>query len=241
MVKQKITIGHLYPKQMNVYGDMGNFITLRYRLEQRGYTVAYVPIDSLKSITDTAVDIMIGGGGQDSNQTLVQADLQKYANELRAQCSDGLVSLMICGMYQLFGNRFILSDESEIAGIGIINLETKASEERLIGNTLIKSEFGSLVGFENHSGRTFLGSGVKSLGEVVKGAGNNGISGEEGAVVDNVFATYLHGPVLAKNPIFADELIRRALLRKYGLNTELKPLDDFLELQAAAVAAKRPR
>lgn len=235
-----MTIGHLYPKQMNVYGDMGNFITLRYRLEQRGYEVRYVPLDSLNELTKSRLDIVIGGGGQDSNQGLIQTDLHKYAHELKKHCDDGLVALMICGMYQLFGHRFILSDGTEIAGAGILDLETKAGDARLIGNIVTQSSFGKLVGFENHSGRTYLSSSLKPLGRVTKGAGNNGEDSGEGAVYKNTFGTYMHGPILAKNPQFADELIARALDRK-GMSRPLEPLDDFIEHQAARLAIKRPR
>lgn len=237
---KKITLGHLYPKQMNVYGDMGNVITLRYRLEKRGYSVNYLPLDSLKSLVPGSVDILIGGGGQDSNQGLVRGDLQKYASELRTACDDGLPALMVCGMYQLFGHRFVLPGGKEIAGIGILDLETKAGETRLIGNIVLESKYGKLVGFENHSGRTYLGNGAVPLGTVVKGAGNNGETGEEGAVFNNIFGTYMHGPVLTKNPVLADELITRTLERK-GLDSSLESLDDFTEYQAAAIAMKRPR
>jgi CobQ-like glutamine amidotransferase family enzyme len=240
MVKQKIIIGHLYPKQMNVYGDMGNVITLRYRLEQRGYEVAYEALNTLAEMKYQKIDILVGGGGQDSNQGLIQNDLQKYAGELKSQCDDGLVTLMICGMYQLFGHRFVLADSTEIAGAGILDLETKAGESRLIGNVVTQSKFGKLIGFENHSGRTYLGSGLAPLGKVLKGAGNNGEDQFEGAVYKNTFGTYMHGPVLAKNPQFADELLTRALAKK-GISESLNPLDDFIEHQAARFAMKRPR
>lgn len=239
-MKKVITIAHLYPKQMNVYGDMGNVITLRYRLEKRGFQVEYKALDSLKELTNNKADIIIGGGGQDSNQGLVQADLVKHAAELRSQCEDGLVGLMICGMYQMFGHRFILPDGSEIPGAGILDLETTAGEDRLIGNIVIQSKYGKLVGFENHSGRTYLGSGMIPLGKVLKGAGNNGEDGKEGVVYKNIFGSYMHGPALAKNPNLADELIVRALERK-GLDTKLEALDDFIENQAASLAMKRPR
>jgi lipid II isoglutaminyl synthase (glutamine-hydrolysing) len=239
MVK-KVTLGHLYPKQMNVYGDMGNIITLKYRLEAYGYEVEYIAIDSLQHIKNNKVDILVGGGGQDSNQGIIQEDLLEFGAELKSQCDDGLVCLMICGMYQMFGRRFVLPDKTQIDGIGIIDAETKAGETRLIGNINIDSEFGQLVGFENHSGRTYLAAGVKPLGMVTKGAGNNGETGEEGVVVNNVFGSYLHGPALVKNPTFADELIKRALGRR-GESTELPALDDYLEHQAARIASKRPR
>lgn len=239
-MSKKIVIGHLYPKQMNVYGDMGNIITLRYRLEKRGFTVEYIPLDSLKEIAGVNMDIILGGGGQDSNQGLVQSDLLKYASNLKNMIDDGLVGLMICGMYQMLGHRFILPDGTEINGAGILDLETKAGEDRLIGNVVINSTFGKLVGFENHSGRTYLGVDLKALGKVVKGAGNNGEDGREGAIYKNTFGTYMHGPALTKNPALADELIRRTLERR-GNTDDLTPLDDFIEYQAAAIAAKRPR
>lgn len=239
-MSKKIVIGHLYPKQMNVYGDMGNIITLRYRLEKRGFTVEYIPLDSLKEIAGVNMDIILGGGGQDSNQGLVQSDLLKYASNLKNMIDDGLVGLMICGMYQMLGHRFILPDGTEINGAGILDLETKAGEDRLIGNVVINSAFGKLVGFENHSGRTYLGVDLKALGKVVKGAGNNGEDGREGAIYKNTFGTYMHGPALTKNPALADELIRRTLERR-GNTDDLTPLDDFIEYQAAAIAAKRPR
>jgi lipid II isoglutaminyl synthase (glutamine-hydrolysing) len=239
MVK-KFVLGHLYPKQMNVYGDLGNIITLQHRLKAYGYDVEYVSLDSLQHIKNNTIDILVGGGGQDSNQGIIQEDLLEFAEELKSQCNDGLVCLMICGMYQMFGRRFVLPDKTQIDGVGIIDAETKAGETRLIGNINIDSEFGQLVGFENHSGRTYLAKGVKPLGKVSKGAGNNGETGEEGAVVNNVFGSYLHGPALVKNPAFADELIKRALARR-GDATELPALDDYLELQAARIASKRPR
>lgn len=240
MVKKMLTIGHLYPKQMNVYGDMGNVITLSYRLKVRGYNVEYCPIDSLKEVRKRKVDILIGGGGQDSNQAVIGNDLQRYGGELKAQCEDGLVCLMICGMYQLFGHRFVVSDTEQIKGVGVLDLETFTAPDRLIGNIVVSSAWGTLVGFENHSGRTYLGKGVKPLGSVLKGAGNNGEDGLEGAIFKNVFGTYMHGPALVKNPGFADEILFRSLARKYG-DTILEPLDDFLELRAAERAIKRPR
>lgn len=240
MVKKTITIGHLYPKQMNVYGDMGNVITLRYRLEQRGMTVRYLPIESLRVLSKEHIDILIGGGGQDSNQELVQSDLQRHGSELRSRCEDGITAFMVCGMYQLLGKRFVLADGTEVSGAGILDLETHAGHDRLIGNIVVDSPYGKLVGFENHSGRTYLGHGVKPLGTVLTGAGNNGDDHTEGTVFKNVFGTYMHGPGLAKNPALADELLIRALARKYGA-TELIPLNDTIEYAASTIAAKRPR
>ena len=240
MVNHKIVIGHLYPRQMNVYGDMGNVISLRYRLEQRGVEVEYVPINSLNMLKTTKIDILIGGGGQDSNQGLVQNDLQQNKSDLLALLNEGLVCLVICGMYQLFGNKFVLNDGSEVPGIGFFDMETKAGPDRLIGNIVVDSGYGRLVGFENHSGRTYLGRGLSALGRVVSGSGNNSEDLTEGAVYKNVFGSYMHGPGLAKNPALTDELIARSLKRKYGI-TDLEPLDSLLEEKAAKIAAKRPK
>lgn len=225
---------------MNVYGDMGNIITLRYRLEARGFAVKYIQADSLKSLSKTKPDIVVGGGGQDANQTLVQSDLLKYKNELFSLHQDGVAGIMICGMYQMLGHRFVLPDNTSIEGIGIFDAETIAGKDRLIGNVVIDSQFGRLVGFENHSGRTFLGPRTTALGKVLKGAGNNGEDSLEGVVEGNMFGTYLHGPALAKNPQLADEIILRALHRR-GQVAPLAKLDDSLELRAAVVATNRPR
>lgn len=240
MVKRKLIVGHLYPQEMNVYGDMGNIITLRYRLEARDIAFEYKPINRLSDLGNSRVDLLVGGGGQDSNQADIQADLRAYAPALKERVEQGLTCLMICGMYQLFGNRFVTEDGTEIIGARILNVETIAGKDRLIGNVVINSDWGQLVGFENHSGRTHLGEGVKPLGTIVKGAGNNGSDKSEGAVQHNVFGTYMHGPVLTKNPKLADELIERAL-KFSGQSAKLELLDDSLEHRASRVASKRPR
>lgn len=240
MVKHTFTIGHLYAKQMNVYGDIGNVITLTYRLEKRGFKVVYKPLNSLAELQGTNFDLIVGGGGQDSNQSLIQDDLIKHKDELIHRCEDGLSGLMICGMYQMFGHRFILPNGDEIAGIGYFDMETRASEQRLIGNITVQSDYGLLVGFENHSGRTYLSTDSHALGKVLVGAGNNGTTGEEGIIKGNIIGTYMHGPALAKNPELADELIRRSLLQR-GINATLEPLDDEIEHKASHFAARRPK
>ncbi len=240
MVVRKITIAHLYPRQMNVYGDMGNIVTLRYRLESRGITVKYQAVESLAKLKEVAPDILVGGGGQDSNQESIQGDLKRHKSEITAFAEDGVVALMICGMYQLFGKEFVLPDGRVLPGLGVIDMVTRAGDTRMIGNIVIDSKYGPLVGFENHSGKTYLADTVSPLGKVSKGFGNNGETLDEGAVVKNVFGSYMHGPALAKNPLLADELIRRALDRKYGIK-ELTQLDDYLEEMAASRAIKRPR
>jgi hypothetical protein len=169
----------------------------------------------------------------------VAADLQDRAGAVRRAVNGGVVFLTVCGTYQLFGHRFITAAAEVIPGIGVFDCETIGGGTRMIGNIVVDSAVGRLVGFENHSGRTMLATGQASLGRVVRGNGNNDRSGEEGAVVNNAFGTYLHGSVLPKNPAFADDLISRALRRR-GESGELTPLDDSVEQAAARSAATRP-
>lgn len=240
MVKRSLIIGHIYPKQMNVYGDMGNVITLKYRLEKRGYSVEYKAIDSFGQLQKQPVDILLGGGGQDSNQSLIQEDLLRHKKFIHSLCASGVTGLMVCGMYQMMARRFITSSGDIIEGVGIIDGETKAGDKRLIGNITVDTEYGQVIGFENHSGRTYLSSDTEPLGRVISGSGNNDEDQTEGAVVNNIFSTYLHGPVLAKNPTLADQLLIRAIEQKYGPTT-LEPLDDTIENAAHKYAARRPR
>ena len=228
---RSIGIVHLYAREMNLYGDNGNVIVIKKRLEARGYKVnlKQLNVGDAKSLND--VDIIIGGGGQDSGQLKVERDLLRSKAEFMTASEDGVTMLMICGMYQLFGNYFLTKDNLKVEGLGIFDLLTEGDQKRMIGNVLIDTAFGELVGFENHSGKTILGVGQKALGTVFKGAGNNGDSGDEGAIVNNTFASYLHGPMLPKNPAFADELIKRAVERKYG-ESVIEPLDDTLEKSA---------
>ncbi len=237
---KQITITHLYPRELNIYGDRGNIITLKKRLLWRHYEVKVDAVHPGHRYDFTKSDIIFGGGGQDKGQEIVADDLQAKKNELMAATNDGVVMLGICGTYQLFGHRFVTLEAKEIPGIGIFQAETIGSKKRMIGNAVITSDFGTLVGFENHSGKTNLFKGQESLGKVLKGYGNNGSSGFEGAIMNNSFGTYLHGPLLPKNPRFADELLHRALSRKYG-KVELEPLNDSLEHHAARVARSRPR
>lgn len=239
MVKMGLKICHMYPLSMNIYGDTGNAITLKYRLEQRGLGAEMVRCEAGEKLPND-VDIIIAGGGQDSGQLQVEKDLQTKKRQLQDMVDDGVAMLVVCGTYQLFGHRFRTGEGEDIKGISVFDLETIASKERLIGNVVVTSDFGQLVGFENHSGKTFLAEGQMPLAKVVKGAGNNGQTGEEGAQLKNVFGTYMHGPLLPKNPIFADELLRRALERKYG-KSQLTLLEDQEEKRAAQIAAKRPR
>jgi len=234
-----ITIVHLYPREMNIYGDTGNVIALRRRLEWRGIPTRVEAVGIGGDYDFTQADIVVAGGGEDLSQMRVADDLQARAGAVRDAVEDGVVFLTVCGTYQLFGHRFVTADGEVIPGIGVFDCETIGGGTRMIGNIVIESPVGPMVGFENHSGRTMLGSGQGSLGTVVRGFGNNDTTEEEGAVTVNAFGTYLHGSVLPKNPGFADDLISRALRRR-GESGELEPLDDSVERAAQESAASRP-
>lgn len=238
--KPNLVIVHLYPKEMNIYGDTGNVLVLRRRAEWRGIAVDVKHVGVGDGIPADA-DIVIGGGGQDAGQGAIQRDLQLKSAEIHRLVNQGVVMLMVCGMYQLFG-RFFKTHEGEfIHGIGVLPLETVGGTERLIGNTHYEMSFGEVIGYENHSGQTKLDHEQDALGSTLLGAGNNSSDKFEGCRAHNVFGTYSHGPVLAKNPNFADELLHLALQRKYGISATLKPLDDTLEHLAHETAKTRPR
>jgi CobQ-like glutamine amidotransferase family enzyme len=239
MSDKQIHIVHLYPKEMNIYGDTGNTLALRRRLEWRDIAVKV----SLVGVGDDVprdADIIIGGGGQDAGQDKIQGDLQEKSEILHKMAASGVVMFMVCGMYQLFGRSFTTSDRAVIKGIGILSLETVAGPTRLIGNTLYDSPYGEIVGYENHSGLTYLDDPKTALATVVKGAGNNGQDKTEGCRVQNIFGTYSHGPALVKNPAFADTLLQLAIDRKYP-EAKLAPIDNTLELTAHQFAKQRPR
>lgn len=235
-----ITLLHLYARDMNIYGDLGNVLTIQRRLEWHGYdpkVISYNPGDAFPG----DVDIILGGGGQDSGQDTIMEDLQAIGPKLRQLADDGVPMLMVCGLYQLFGKFFKTQDGHIIKGIGLLDCQTYAGSERLIGNIIThSSEFGDIIGYENHSGQTFLGSDAEAFGNVVRGAGNNGKDGLEGARYKNVIGTYLHGSILPKNPVLADFLIEKAITRKYGDFTPTV-IDDHLAIEARKIAAKRPR
>ncbi|RRD49023.1 type 1 glutamine amidotransferase [Arachnia propionica] len=237
-----IRIIQLYPRHMNLYGDQGNVLVLRKRLEWRGFDVEVIDHDPGDETDFATGEIFVGGGGQDSGQEIIQDDLQAHGEQLRELVNGGTPMLLVCGMYQLFGRRFVTTEGTELRGINALGVETRAGEERLIGNiTLENEQFGRIVGYENHSGQTFLDEGVTPLGKVVRGVGNNSIDGHEGVLQNNVIATYLHGPVLPKNPRLADFLIEAALKRR-GMDSELAPLDiDTLAGEAQRVAMGRTR
>lgn len=235
-----LVIAHLYPYEMNIYGDTGNVIALRRRLEWRGLEarVDLVPVGADYDLA--GADVVFGGGGQDRSQLEVADDLQRRRDAVHEAVAAGTVFLTICGTYQLFGRRFLTQDGQEIPGIGVFAMDTIGGRRRMIGNVVVATLWGDLVGFENHSGRTLLDAGQPALGRVKKGFGNNETRREEGAVTANCFGTYLHGSLLPKNPGFADALLLRALRRRHGEGFELAPLDDSLERRAAQAASRRP-
>lgn len=240
MTKPSITIVQLYPREMNIYGDQGNLLVLRRRLEWYGYQPIVKSYEPGDVFPDDA-DIIIGGGGQDSGQEKIHGDLLKIGPTLRQLADEGVPMLLVCGLYQLFGKFFKTSSGSSLEGIGVLDVETYGTNERLIGNIVTSSkDFGEIIGYENHSGQTQLGKKVQPFATVVKGAGNNSQQAHEGARYKNVIGTYLHGPILPKNPKLADFFIQTAIIRRYG---EFKGdvIDDSLAYHARDVASKRPR
>ena len=237
---QRITILQLYPRDMNIYGDQGNLQVLKRRLEWYGYTpkiISYNVGDTLPK----DIDIIIGGGGQDSGQEKIHADLLKIGPQLKIWADDGTPMLMVCGMYQLFGHFFKTLDNTQLDGIGILDIETYGTNERLIGNIVTTStSFGEIIGYENHSGQTFLGKNCQPLALVVRGSGNNTKDSHEGALYKNVIGTYLHGSLLPKNPAIADFLIKTAVKRNYKTFSH-DLIDDTFADQARAIARDRPR
>jgi lipid II isoglutaminyl synthase (glutamine-hydrolysing) len=238
--KGTIRVLQLYPREMNIYGDWGNALVLQQRLKWHGYTPELLEYNVGDEFPE-GVDIILGGGGQDSGQLVIQDDLQSRAGLLKGMAEDGTPMLLICGLYQLFGRFFKTRSGPVIPGIGVLDVETHGTDERLIGNVKVTTaEFGEVLGYENHSGQTTLGPGVAPLGTVAKGTGNNSSDGQEGARYRNIVASYLHGSLLPKNPAIADFLIRTAVERKYGTFTPSEP-DDRYAVLAREHAARRPR
>ncbi|MHB1652841.1 MAG: type 1 glutamine amidotransferase [Desulfitobacteriaceae bacterium] len=246
----KLTICHLYPDLLDLYGDRGNILTLQSRCRWRGIETL-IQRSSLGDPLDfQGIDILFIGGGSDREQSLLVQDLKRREVELRQAVEDGLVVLTICGGYQLLGDYYQTAGGERIPGLGILNLWTIAGPKRLIGNVVVElnseafriddsnTKWKTLAGFENHSGKTYLGSGLLPLGCVKHGYGNNGEDGGEGVRYHNVFGTYLHGPLLPKNPHLADLLLQLALERR-GFAGELQPLDDRLEELAHQVIVQR--
>ncbi len=234
-----IRIAHLYPDMLNLYGDRGNIIALTERMQARGIETVTDAVTMGKSFNADDYDILFIGGGQDFEQDVLLSDLNKGKDvQINKAIHSGTVMLAICGGYQMLGKYYKTYDGKMLEYMGALDFYTQGKEERMIGNYAFKTKEGiEIVGFENHSGRTYLGSGVEPLGKVIKGYGNNGEDGTEGVRYKNTFGTYSHGPILPKNPDFADLLISKAVENKYG-KTELAPLDDTLEAKARAQVMK---
>lgn len=237
---RELVIVSLYPRDMNIYGDRGNVLAVERRARAHGFAPRTVEVNPGDPLPET-IDLIVGGGGQDSGQGRVAADLALRADEFRALATDGVPMLMICGLYQLFGHRFITHTGEELAGIGVLDVETRGGSERMIGNIVLETaEFGEVIGYENHSGHTTLGSGSVPLGKVLQGAGNNPDDGVEGARSHNVIGSYLHGSLLPKNPALSDFLIGEAARRRYGSFEAVAGVDETVQ-RARASAKRRPR
>lgn len=248
MIKQNysLTIGWLYPALMSTYGDRGNILVLQKRAAWRGIKTEILEIDEKTTDKEIeAVDLLFGGGAQDREQEIVMRDLMKKKAAIKALIEKDKPALFVCGAPQLMGAYYEPGDGKRIEGLGIFDMHSKhpGGQDRLIGNViaevLLPDLSAKLVGFENHGGRTHLGKTVKPFAKVLKGFGNNGSDGLEGVVYKNALGSYLHGPLLPKNPEVADWLLSKALEVKYGETITLDPLDDLLEKQAKDTIAKR--
>lgn len=228
----KLTIGHLYPDLLNLYGDRGNIQCFRMRLKWRGIEAEVIPFLSGDKVDFKKLDIVLLGGGSDREQELVCQYLQEIKQDFKDYVEDNGVVLAVCGGYQLLG-KYYKTDKKMIKGLEILDIYTEWEPERLIRNIILNSPLFEtpIVGFENHGGRTYIGSHTP-LGKVFFGLGNTGKSGYEGVVYKNVIASYLHGPLLPKNPEVCDYLLEHALKRKYGEDIQLKKLPDKLEHKA---------
>ena len=230
----ELNIYHLYPDVLNLYGDRGNVLCMQRRLEWRGMQANIVPVPIGVKLAAKDCDLLFIGGGQDFEQEILMHDLKgEKTAELKAAIEDGVPVLAICGGYQMLGQYYKTWDGQQCDFSGALDLYTIGSKDRMIGNYMFTCDELNceIVGFENHSGKTYLGAGVKPMGKVLAGFGNNGEAGTEGARYKNVFGTYSHGSLLPKNPKLADHILRVALERKYG-EAELTPLDDSLETAA---------
>lgn len=233
---------------MNLYGDLGNIITLVRRMHERGVDVKVVDVRRGDRADFSKADIIFMGGGQDRGQKAIAKDLLKRGNDIKQEVEKGLVALTICGGFQLFGKYFKTKEGETLDGISVFDAYTLGSDTRCIGNIVVdiseqkwKTGPKTLVGFENHSGLTYIGGDTKPLGKVLIGYGNTGEKKYEGAVYKNCFGTYLHGPVLPKNPHFADHLIQTAINRKYGSWASMKKIDDSFEIAAHNAAVRRSK
>ncbi len=241
----KITVAHLYPDYLNIYADRGNIAVLDRRARLRGHELVVRGVEPGEQLELTGFDLVYVGGGQDREQALVAPDLARRGDDLRGAVETGVAVLAVCGGYQLLGRGYRGRNGAWLAGAGVFGLETIAGEQRLIGDVLLEVDLGGgvttqVAGFENHAGRTILDEGATPLGRVLAGHGNDGTSGFEGCRIASAIGTYLHGPLLPRNPALADWLLARAL-EHAGSSGDLEPLDDELELLARDVSARRAR
>ncbi len=234
-----VNLFHLYPDQLNLYGDRGNILALSKRALWRGLELNIIAIQPGDHIDLSKCDLLFMGGGQDSDQQLIARDLESRRDELADLVEKSLPVFAVCGSYQLLGNYYITSTGDKIKGLEILNIYTEAGQNRLIGNAVVNchlwQEPKTLVGFENHAGRTYLKPPAEPLGTVLNGYGNNGRDNTEGAVYKNVIGTYLHGALLPKNPWLTDFLLQRALSYR-NKDHSLDELNDTLEIQAHMAA-----
>lgn len=237
----KLRLAHLYPKLMNIYGDRGNILCLRRRCEERGIGFEVEELAPGDRLDPEGFDLVFMGGAQDKEQRRVAEDLLTVkAEPIREAVDRGVTVLAVCGGYQLMGRFYRTAEGEELPGVGVFDLWTVhpgPRAKRFIGNVVVGWNGSTLVGFENHGGRTHLGEGARPLGSVISGFGNNGRDGTEGAVHRNAFGTYLHGSLLPKNPAFADHLIETALGRTHE-DIRLAELDDRIERMAHAEAVR---
>jgi len=236
-----LRLAHLYPRLMNIYGDRGNILCLLHRCGARGIELEVEELELGAKLDARGYDMVFLGGAQDREQQRVADDLLKLkARPLKEAAERGVVILAVCGGYQLMGRFYRSADGSELPGAGVLDLHTVhpgADADRFIGNVVARWNGSTLVGFENHGGRTYMGEGVRPLAEVITGFGNNGDDDTEGAVDKNVYGTYLHGALLPKNPKFADHLIETALRLKHK-DATLTEIDDCVERTAHSEAVR---
>ena len=238
----ELRICHLYPDVLNLYGDRGNILCMEQRLHWRGIEAVTTQVPIGEPLDAAAYDLFFIGGGQDFEQEVLLADLRgAKTQQIRSAIEDGKTFLAICGGYQMLGQYYKTWDGVQCDFTGALDLYTVGSKQRMIGNYMFTCDELpdiNVVGFENHSGKTYLGSGVKPMGHVLEGYGNNGEDQTEGARYRNVFATYSHGCLLPKNPALCDHILKTALTRRYG-EAQLAPLDDALENAAHSYMENR--
>lgn len=238
-----ITLAHLYPQHMNLYGDRGNVLALQYRAQKRHMGFHIINVEIGEPVDWRQVDIVFMGGGEDSHQAKIYEDFLRRKDSLSEALSQGLPMLAVCGAYQLLGHEYRTADGQILLGLGYLDVVTKAGATRSIGDVVCETVLpltpNTLVGFENHGGQTFLGEKAKPLAHVQLGHGNNGEDGTEGALQNHVIGTYLHGSLLPKNPHLTDLFLSWALEWREGKPVELPPLDSSWEMAAHEVIVKR--